>query len=58
MRTSALLRNKRAGEMPMQMKMGEWYPHHIRSWLKYKNLPGVHFMSFEKMKQVVVVVEY
>jgi len=40
-----------SGEMPMQMKMGEWYPHHIRSWLKYKDLPGVHFMSFEKMKQ-------
>ena len=36
----------------MFMKEGEWYPHHIRSWMKYKDHPNVHFVFYEDMKQV------
>jgi len=40
-----------AGKMPMQMKAGEWYPHHIRSWMKYRNHHNFHFVFFEEMKR-------
>jgi len=39
------------GKVPMFMKEGEWYPHHIRSWMKYKDHPNVHFVFYEDMKQ-------
>lgn len=40
-----------SGKMPMQMKYGEWYPHHIRSWMKLKGQPNFHFVYYEKMKK-------
>lgn len=39
------------GKLPVFMKEGEWYPHHILSWWKYKNNPNVHFVFYENMKK-------
>lgn len=39
------------GNMPMQMKYGEWYPQHIRSWMKYKNNKNFHYLFYEDMKK-------
>ena len=36
----------------MQMKIGGWYPHHIRSWMKYKGNEKFHFVFYEDMKKV------
>jgi len=44
--TSALMQ----GDLPLAMKKGEWYPHHIKSWLKYKGEKSFLFIHFEEIK--------
>merc|ERR1712136_405734 len=38
------------GEIPMAMKSGEWYPHHIKSWIKYREEKTFLFIQFEELK--------
>lgn len=39
------------GKVPLQMKEGEWYPYHIRSWMQHKGEPNFHFVFYEDMKK-------
>nr|XP_039262718.1 amine sulfotransferase-like isoform X1 [Styela clava] len=39
------------GEMWTHVPEGEWYPYHIKSWLKHKNENCVKFLSYEDMKK-------
>jgi len=38
------------GKIPLAMKTGDWYPQHIKSWLKYKNEKSFLFIQFEEIK--------
>lgn len=38
------------GKLPIYMKDNEWYPHHIKSWMKFKDNPNIHFVFFEDLK--------
>lgn len=40
-----------AGKSISQTKLGEWYPHHIRSFYKYKGEDNLHFVSYEDIKE-------
>lgn len=40
------------GKLPIYMKDNEWYPHHIKSWMKFKDNPNIHFVFFEDLKLV------
>ncbi|XP_076821596.1 amine sulfotransferase-like [Clavelina lepadiformis] len=40
-----------AGDFPMNMKPGQWYPDHILGWYKHRDNKNVHFACFEEMKQ-------
>jgi len=39
------------GKLPVYTKEGEWYPHHIRSWMKYKDHPNFHYVFYEDLIQ-------
>ena len=34
------------------MKQGEWLPHHIKNWMKYKDDEAFLFLRYEDMKRV------
>lgn len=38
------------GKLPMGSKPNEWYPHHIKQWIKYKNDESFLFIRFEDLK--------
>lgn len=44
--TDALMK----GDIPMALKAGEWYPHHIKSWIKYRGDKSFLFIQFEEIK--------
>jgi len=35
------------GKHPLAMQEGEWYPHHIASWMKYKDQDFFHYVFYE-----------
>lgn len=35
------------GKHPLCLKDGEWYPHHIQSWMKYKDDDFFHYVFYE-----------
>lgn len=38
------------GKLPDGMKDGEWYPHHIKQWMKHKDDESFLFLCYEDMK--------
>ena len=40
------------GQHPLAMQEGEWYPHHIASWMKYKDEDFFHYVFYEDIIQV------
>lgn len=39
------------GNMPMQMKFGEWYVHHAKGWMQMRGNSNFHFVYYENMKK-------
>jgi len=35
------------GKHPLCLRDGEWYPHHIQSWMKYKDEDFFHYVFYE-----------
>ena len=40
------------GKHPLAMQEGEWYPHHIASWMKYKDQDFFHYVFYEDIIEV------
>jgi len=45
------IQNLVSGEVPMMMKSGEWYPHHIKSWLSLDADPNFLKVVYEEIKK-------
>lgn len=45
------IRKTMKGETLIPTRLGEWYPHHIRSYYKYKDHPNVYFVKYEDLKK-------
>nr|XP_039252799.1 amine sulfotransferase-like [Styela clava] len=43
-----------SGKMPTELRQGEWYPDHIKSWCKHKDDENVMFVSYEDLSKDIL----